>query len=216
MVRVDEYARALEKARSGNSYKPLDKPNESEMHAYTSLWSEYLAEHVLFKRPYLANSAMLKHLPLDSHEVDDPEQLYVFPCFLKPGKQTYAVISEPNLANSDQEVEIPADPANFFFHRDIIENRDEEIPAFFKKLQSVQKERLFDHAKSVFRDWRPDNQAMLAKCLEHDFKYWKVANFCKDPEEYEKVKPVISKYFSALKKVFHYLIAKSQYPGIGW
>lgn len=221
MVRVDEYARALEKAKTGGataSCQPQGKPSGEEMRAYnrSTNWQHTLAEHVLYQRPYLANSAMLRHLPLDSHDLDEPEQLYVFPCFLRPGKQTYAVISAPNLANSEHEVEIPRDPAKYFFHRDIVDNRDEDIPAFFKKLQSVQKERLFDHAKSVFREWRPDNEAMLAKCLEHDFTHWKVANFCKDPDEAEKVKRVISKHFPALKKVFHYLIGKSQYPGIGW
>ena len=105
---------------------------------------------------------------------------------------------------------------SYFFHKDIVENRDEDIPAFYKKLTSKQKERVFDHAKSVFKEWRPDNDAVFAKCLEHDFKYWKVANFTKDPFEVERVKELIAKHSEAIKKAFHFLIAKSQYPGIGW
>ena len=62
---------------------------------------------------------------------------------------------------------------------------------FFKKLGNVQKEREFDHAKSVFKDWKKDNAIILDKCLEHDFKYWKTPNFCKNPDEQENVMRVV-------------------------
>ena len=92
-------------------------------------------------------------------------------------------------------MQIPTEPTNFYIHRDVIDNREEAIPPFFKKLQSKQKERLFDHAKSVFREWRPDTSATLAKCLENDVKYWKTANFCKNPDEAEAVKRVVTQHF---------------------
>lgn len=57
---------------------------------------------------------------------------------------------------------------------------------------------------------------MINKCLEHDFKYWKTANFIKNPDDNEAVKKVITENIVPLKKVFHYLMASSVYPGIGW
>lgn len=42
---------------------------------------------------------------------------------------------------------------------------------------------MFQHAASVFSLWKPDNKSMIDKCLEHDFDLWKLARFCKDPDE---------------------------------
>ena len=75
---------------------------------------------------------------------------------------------------------------------------------------------MFDHSNSVFRDWKPDTPASLEKMLEHDYTHWKAARFCKDPEELERVKRVVRLNIEFIKKVFHFLISKSLYPGIGW
>ena len=135
---------------------------------------------------------------------------------MRPGKHTYAVIQKNNFANQPYEMYTPQETENYYIHKEIVDNREEAIPPFYKKLQNIQKERLYDHAKSVFRDWKPDTVAMINKCLEHDFKYWKTANFIKNPDDNEAVKKVITENIVPLKKVFHYLMASSVYPGIGW
>ena len=62
--------------------------------------------------------------------------------------------------------------------------------------------------------WKPDNKAMIDKCLEHDFELWKLARFCKDPDEQARVQDKVKKYFPQLKEIYHYLIAKANYPSI--
>ena len=113
-----------------------------------------------------------------------------------------------------ETVKLPIDHFSYYIHKEIVECRDEAILPFFKSMKNVVKERGFDHAGSVFRDWKPDNQAMIDKCLEHDFKVWKVHKFVKDPDELENVKRIIKAKFPILKEVYHYLIASSNFPGI--
>jgi hypothetical protein len=110
---------------------------------------------------------------------------------------------------------MPSNPDRYFVHHDCIENRDEDIPPFAKKAGTSEKDREFTFAGSVFRSWMPDSQAVLDKCLAHDFKYWKCSKFIKSSEEEEKVEEVIRSNFVYLKKVYHYLQCKSNYPGIG-
>lgn len=66
----------------------------------------------------------------------------------------------------------------------------------------------------MFKDWKPDNQALYDRCLEHDFKCWKVPKFVKDPDELENVKRIIKAKFPILKEVYHFLISASNFPGI--
>ena len=83
-------------------------------------------------------------------------------------------------------------------------------------MKNVKKERLFYHEHSVFKNWKLDTPASVSGCLEHDFKYWKGSRFCKDPDELKRVEDIIRKYFTQIKGAFHYLIANSSYPSVGW
>lgn len=114
----------------------------------------------------------------------------------------------------EESVQLPIDHFSYYVHKEIVECRDEPVPPFCKAMKNTVKERAFDHANSVFRDWKPDNQAVYDKCLDHDFKVWKVHKFVKDPDELEAVKRAIKSKFPILKEVYHYLIASSNFPGI--
>lgn len=81
-------------------------------------------------------------------------------------------------------------------------------------MKNVVKERYWDLSNSVYKDWRKDNEQIYEKCLEHDFKFWKVPKFLKDPDELEEVKKVIQSNFPILKDYYQYLIAVSNFPGI--
>ena len=89
---------------------------------------------------------------------------------------------------------------NYYLHNVIIENRDELVRAEARPLKNKVVERLFDHATSVFKEWKPDSPFVISKVLEHDFGYWKAANFCKDPEELERVKVVMRQNIDAVLK----------------
>lgn len=181
------------------------------MKRFNENWANHLKEELKYKKPFVCNATFLPSI--------DPanEQLYVLPCFARPGRQSYVVVQADDLAsNPSEQTQLPTSPANYFIHREIFENRDEEVAAFSKKMKNIQKERVFDHANSVFREWKPDSAIMLEKCLEHDFKYWKGVRFCKDPDELELVKKVVKQNFVFLKKVFHFLSSKSLFPGLGW
>ena len=141
----------------------------------------------------------------------------MYPCFMKPGKQRYVIIRKENLANNMLEAqELPESLESYYIHKEIADNRDEEIVPHYKKMKNKQKERFFNHASSVFKGWTPDNATTLEKCLDHDFKQWKVPNFVKDPDELEAVKKVIAGKFPVLKDIYHHLVAASNWPGIGW
>jgi len=64
------------------------------MRKHDQKWYESLPEELYYKKPHMANGEYL-HGP--NH--DAQEQLYVFPCFARPGKQNYVIIQEDGLAN---------------------------------------------------------------------------------------------------------------------
>lgn len=51
--------------------------------------------------------------------------------------------------------------------------------------------RRFDKEKSVFKNWFQDTPESLEEAANNDMKFWKVQNFCKDPEDQKKVKSII-------------------------
>lgn len=180
------------------------------MDQYQRTWHDTLADEIRYKKPFMANGELLA-------EIDHPdeEQLYVFPCFLKPGRQNYVVVQEDDIAcNTVEAVDMPRDVDNYYVHKCIVESRQEDIALWSKPLRGGEKTREFRHATSVFGSWKPDNKATLAKCLEHDFALWKLPRFCKDPDEQERVMDKVKEYFPLIKEVYHCLISKSNYPYI--
>ena len=46
----------------------------------------------------------------------------------------------------------------------------------------------WDFSKSVFKDYIPDNDVILAKCFEYDWALCKIPKIIKDPKELEVIK----------------------------
>lgn len=84
---------------------------------------------------------------------------------------------------------------SYHFYKCITEHRTEDVFPFSKPMKNVKKERKFDHEHSVFKSWKLDNASSTESCLIHDFRYWKGARFCKDPDELKRVEEVIRKNF---------------------
>lgn len=180
------------------------------MNQYQQNWYDTLADEIRYKKPFMANG---EHLTEIGHP--DEEQLYVFPCFMRAGRQNYIVVQEDDLAcNTVEAVDMPRDTDAFYIHKCIVDSRPEDIALWSKPLKHGEKARVFQHAASVFSQWKPDNKATLAKCLEHDFSFWKLPRFCKDPDEQARVMDKAREYFPQIKEVYHCLIARSSYPNI--
>jgi hypothetical protein len=54
---------------------------KKQLEKYNSEWCEILSAEIAYKKPYMGNGDLLS-------EVKHPEeeQLYVFPCFIRPGR----------------------------------------------------------------------------------------------------------------------------------
>jgi len=52
------------------------------------------------------------------------------------------VIQEDGLANkTDIDMELPTDETSYYFHKSIVENREEEVKEYSKPMKMVKKER---------------------------------------------------------------------------
>ena len=138
------------------------------MGQYNDHWVEALSEELYYKKPFMGNGELLK-----SVQHPEVEQLYVYPCFIRPGKQNYIVIQDDDLANQREEIELPEDETCYYFHKAIVENRLEDVHPFSKPMKMGVKENVFRLDTSVFKKWKQDSQPILDKCLDHDFLHWK-------------------------------------------
>ena len=93
----------------------------------------------------------------------------------------------------------------------MVRHRLEEVPRFKKKMDAP-KGRRFVKENSVFATWRLDDEALLAKCLAHDIKYWKVHKVVKDKEDYDNVCAVIEEHYEILKNTHIELCTRSHFP----
>ena len=102
------------------------------------------------------------------------EQVYVYVDFVKSGRHFYTVKDSKN---------------DFYLHRAIIRNREEEIPVFHKKLAFKKKEYSFE--TSVFADYQPSDLSYYNK----DAEYWKINNFLRKEHLQQNVANYLKKNY---------------------
>ena len=51
-------------------------------------------------------------------------------------------------------MELPTDETSYYFHKSIVENREEEVKEFAKPMKVVKKAREFKLETSVFKEWK--------------------------------------------------------------
>lgn len=90
----------------------------------------------------------------------------------------------------------------FFTHKIIARKRDEEVPNFVKYIKTTAIIRTFDKDKSVFADWRLDNEWTGPNCMEHDLKIWAGKNFIKSEEDLFETENVLRKYAKEIKNIY--------------
>ena len=86
------------------------------------------------------------------------DQVYCFPSFLRQGKHIYVVAVPDEDGNPE-----------YFSHRIIVRQREEDIPNFIKSTKILTKKtRNFNKNMSVFKDWQEDTPEILNKIIEND------------------------------------------------
>lgn len=175
---------------------------EKELHEYRKKirdghWERLLQKNLKYKKPAILN--------LDPRELERPQRLYVLPLYIKSGKQ--------NMLIKAQDLELGT--CEWFFHRDILDFRMEDINLFRKPLTSFLIQRKFLKEHSVFADWIEDDDNVLQKCKDDAWQHWKFPKMKVDPQDREELMRVIHTHFPLLKHVFVWLQSLSDvYPGV--
>jgi hypothetical protein len=102
----------------------------------------------------------------------------------------------------------------YFTHRIIVRQREEDIPLFTKKLRIKSTQRKFNKNSSAFKDWQEDTNEILAQVIDHDSKLWKVERFVKDANDLPKIIAILKQYAGPIKNAYIQVSCRSVYPGI--
>lgn len=167
------------------------------------VWKDIIWKYLKYKRPNLVNSSAKEQLNNLGHP------LYVYPTFMKSGKQYYMV---KHKTKDTGEVK-------WFPNHCIVRFREEEIFEYDIKLKRNVAPRRFIKEVSVFAKWKLDDSHTVKKCLEHDFRWWKLSKFIKnksdkDRHEIEQLKNAIRKHFDSLKAIHLQMASKSMFPAV--
>ena len=69
------------------------------------------------------------------------------------------------------------------------------------------KERLktpWDFFNSVFKNYKPDNNKLIAQCFEYDWSCCKIPKLIKNEEELEEVKSFLKSKYKCFREVYKY------------
>ena len=180
---------------------------------------EVFKKKLAFKRPHLVNYELMF----------DADRSYVLPIFIRPGRTHFFVRDAFDInystdiihrrrlsAQSNLPSENNSTDANqgyrFYYSRHTIPVREEPIPKISKKMKRTFQVAKFQKEYSVFRDWKEDTKQTFDKCLRHDMQYWKCQKFVKDPDDYDAVVRVVTRYFSDIKEIFLQVVAMGGEP----
>ena len=148
------------------------------------VWREIVQKHLKYDKPNLVNSIFREQL--DNWNLP----LYVFTTYMRTGKQYYSI---KHKVKETGEIKWYANDC-------IVRFREEDIFEFGKRLKKDVIKRVFIKETSVFNKWKLDDKHIIKRCLEHDFRWWKVKKFMKyksekDMRDIENLKLMITKYF---------------------
>jgi len=69
-------------------------------------------------------------------------------------------------------------------------------------LKTTLVERTFHKDRSVFAEWRLDDDTTAKMCIDHDLQLWHADKFIKDEEDRENTGNVMRKYAKQIKSIF--------------
>lgn len=113
------------------------------------------------------------------------KDVYIYVDFVKSGRHFFTV-------NQDDE---------FYLHRSIIRNREEELVLFNKRMGV--KKRTYSFEDSCFMNFREEYDAF--PCFEHDQKLWKINNFVKKPDLNFELISFLQQHYLHIVQIFNFL-----------
>ena len=116
-----------------------------------------------YVHPVLIKGKELQDLECISHMKN--QKIFVYVDFVKSGRHFYSV----------------REKQDYYLHRAIVRNRDEDIPHFHKKLNFKKKDFRFED--SVFSDFEENNVSAFLK----DQEYWKINKFLRNEKDQNDV-----------------------------
>ena len=170
-----------------------DEEVQKYMDSYLMTWKDVIQKHLKYKMPNLVNVEMKE--AIDACNVP----LYVYPTFMKSGKQYYCIKTQDS-------------GRNMYVHSNLTKFRTEEIMPYVKPKKHKYNIRRFKKETSVFQRWKKDDDFTLQDAAAHDFSFWKVPRFVKKEEDLEDLKKVIRDNFFELKNMHIYNAANSTFP----
>lgn len=85
------------------------------------------------------------------------------------------------------------------------------------EVTGIRKKIKFDVSKSIFKTFKLENEELLKKTFELDFKYTKIRKIFKNHVgEFEAIKALLWKNYEKLKNIFLTAILNSEYPVVSW
>jgi hypothetical protein len=100
----------------------------------------------------------------------------------------------------------------------VVKQREWRIGDFdVGEVAGVKRKMKFDISKSIFKTFKLENEDLVKKIFEMDFKYTKIKKIFKNhAHECESVKNLLWKNFEKIKNVFLTAILNSEYPVVSW
>eukprot|EP00347_Sterkiella_histriomuscorum_P002614 403367462 len=188
-----------------NHYSQLNQKDQALYHQtqqeinqdYQCHWKEYVTKNLKYKKAQFINNQLLDNVDLKS------EQIYVYPTFMRPGRNVFLVKTQDELSN-------------FHLLKCISPLREEEIPIFIKGSKIKVQQRVFKKDNSVFKDWKEDTPQTINQMLDDDMKYWKCHRFIKEENDKIACEKIIRQNAVLLKKIFMTEVCNSGFPNISW
>ena len=79
-------------------------------------------------------------------------------------------------------------------------------------MKTTQKQRAYEHGKSIFSKWRHDTASSLSFAFKEDIRLWKGFRFIKDEDDRVMTEKVLNEHYKMLKEIYTNAVSMSSFP----
>ena len=147
------------------------------------------------------------------------EVSYQYSRFLPSGRHYFYFIKDGRYFCLSDKYPIKRFKQTNLFMNEILLQPRQWSPADFDlgEVTGVRKKQKFDISRSVFKQFKLENEETLLKMFELDMKYSKIRKIFKtNNNDYEAVKKMLWNNFPKIKNVFLTCLVHSEYPIVSW